>query len=130
MNQQPVIFRTSKVLVPVRIDITHKGIRLIDSFCWPLSLVENEYRNVRIVRDLRDLAERMISDMNLPFGFVDRIERQLMEQLDSHFEIINLCRLLSKSNDPNCVAVLKKWALVRTIMIVIRYGLYPLVSFI
>jgi len=122
VNQPPVIFRTSEVLVPVRIDITHKGIRIIDSFCWPLSLVENEYRKVRIVKELRELAERMVLDMNLPFGFIDRIERQLMEQLDSHFEIINLCRLLAKSNDPNCSTLIKKWAVVRTIMIVIRYG--------
>lgn len=76
----PAILSTSNILVPLKIDITFKGARLVDTFCWNLyhpALLPEEF------------AARTCSDLNLPLSFHQRITLQIQEQLQAYRILID-----------------------------------------
>jgi hypothetical protein len=76
----PSFLTSPNLLIPVKIDITYRGARLVDTFCWDL------YNPVILPEEF---AARTCADMNLPAGFHERITLQLVEQIDSYKRIID-----------------------------------------
>lgn len=73
-------FLQGEVLVPLKIDVTHKGARYVDTFCWNLyhpSILPEEF------------AARACSDLNFPIGFHQRISLQIIEQLQAYQILID-----------------------------------------
>jgi hypothetical protein len=79
-SRVPTILRPPNVLAPLKIDITYRGVRLVDTLTWDIynpSMLPEEFAAV------------MCSDMNLPPGMHERITLQIREQIESYQEIIN-----------------------------------------
>ncbi len=77
------------ILVPIRVDITHKGCHLIDKFTWNLlnSLCSPE-----------EFAFKICSDSNLPITFIPLISQQIYQQIDSYHILFSLFHNLSTHN--------------------------------
>lgn len=76
----PTFLTSPNLLIPVKIDITYRGARLVDTFCWDL------HHPVMLPEEF---AARTCADMNLPAGFHERITLQLIEQIESYKRIID-----------------------------------------
>eukprot|EP01039_Chlorochromonas_danica_P005531 gene5531-6090_t len=79
----PTFLRGSSVLVPIKIDLTYQGARLVDTFCWD---IYNESTTPE------EFVSRTCSDLNLPIGFQHRITAQIIEQIQSYRLLVNFIR--------------------------------------
>lgn len=79
----PAILREKDILVPIKIDMTYGGVRVVDSFCWSL---KNSFMTPM------EYATQMCSDLDLPFGFIHFISQQIIEQISAYEELIQLVR--------------------------------------
>jgi hypothetical protein len=80
----PSILKDRDILVPLRIDLTAAGVRIVDTFCW------NLYSSI-LTPD--EFAASFVSDQGLPLNFHALISLQICEQLTAFEEIINCVRL-------------------------------------
>lgn len=71
------------IIVPLKIDITHAGTRIVDSICW------NLYSS-RV--SIEEFSIRTCSDLKLPLSFSHRMQKQLEEQLVAYRDIISLIK--------------------------------------
>jgi hypothetical protein len=71
------------VIVPLKIDITHAGTRIVDSICW------NLYSS-RL--SIEEFSIRTCSDLKLPLSFSYRMQKQLEEQIVAYRDIISLIK--------------------------------------
>jgi hypothetical protein len=69
------------ILVPIRIDLTHKGAHYIDSFTW------NLYNSLCSVEEF---VMRICCDYNFPVTFIPLISYQMQQQIDSYFILFSL----------------------------------------
>lgn len=79
----PTFIRGPSVLVPLKIDLTYHGARLVDTFCWDIycpSITPEEF------------VARTIADLNLPIGFHHRIAFQVIEQIKAYVQLIDFVR--------------------------------------
>lgn len=126
MHELPAILRDVDVIVPVRIDISHRGSRLLDSFCLPLSTISEKYSvlgHLDMRRQWKTLAERTAVDLDLPFSFISRIEKQIEEQMESYLEVVRLTKQIALSRDPYCIKFQNKLKRVQNVLISIRHGI-------
>lgn len=76
----PGFLRGPNILVPIKLDITYRGARFVDTFCWnlycPACLPE-------------EFIARTCADMNLPAGFQQRMSQEMTDQLIAYQEIID-----------------------------------------
>ncbi len=79
-----------ELLVPIKIDITYKGARYVDSFCWKL------YNSVLSVEDF---ASRTSADLSLPAGFQYKIALQMDEQIASYRDVLSIFYMDDKLNE-------------------------------
>ncbi len=77
----PSILLEKSILVPVKIDITHFGARLVDTFCWSL------YESCLSPQEFSDIT---CADLNLPNEFRTKIAMQIEEQVNAYTEIVEL----------------------------------------
>lgn len=83
----PAFLREKSILVPMKLDITYNGARIVDSFCWNLYcpyLTPDEF------------AFTTCADLNLPYGFQVQIKQQISEQIASYMEIISTIKKYAK----------------------------------
>jgi hypothetical protein len=97
------------VLVPLKIDVTYKGARYVDTFCWDL------YRPAMLPEEF---AARTCHDLNFPVGFHSKIALQIIEQLQSYAILLDSVHLFSKCI-PNWNSKVKQ---TQIITIGIRHG--------
>ena len=77
----------SKITVPIRLDVTHDGYRLIDYISWSISyhtkidLIDNE---------IHFFSKTITSDLNLRIEFVSRVHNQIKEQISSYLDFLKL----------------------------------------
>ena len=106
----PAILREIELLVPLKIDITYNGTRLVDTFCWNL-------RQDFITPDF--FARKLCDDVGLFCGFRNKIALQIEEQLHSYREIVSLAKGYSH--------LIPQWSRkireVQTITLGIRHGI-------
>lgn len=69
------------ILVPLRIDITHKGSHFIDTFTW------NLYNSIS---SIEEFTVKLCSDYNLPVTFISLIILQLQQQIDCYNILFSL----------------------------------------
>ena len=81
----PAILRSDDVLLPMKIDVTIAGARVVDTFCWRLY-------NPHVTPE--EFAWRLCSDENLPACFQSAIALQIYEQLTAFREMLASIRLL------------------------------------
>jgi hypothetical protein len=79
----PAFLRGTNILVPIKIDITYGGARVVDTFSW------NLYRPCMSVDEF---SLRTCIDLNLCSGFQEKISQQIQEQVDSFAEIVHLIK--------------------------------------
>jgi hypothetical protein len=85
-------FLKGNVLVPLKIDITYNGARLVDTFSW------NLYNSCLTVDEF---ALMTCIDLNLSSGFQDKIKNQIQEQIDAFVDIVDLIRNHAATVVPN-----------------------------
>ena len=73
------------MLVPLKVDISYRGARYVDSFCWNC----NPYTNTM---SAYEFACRTCADMSLPDGFQYKIALQIQEQIDSYRLVLDMLR--------------------------------------
>jgi hypothetical protein len=83
----PAILLEKNILIPIKIDITYNGARVVDTFCWNLY---NSYLSPE------EFADRTCLDLNLPNGFRHKITMQIEEQVAAFDEIVKLIFTFSK----------------------------------
>ncbi len=76
----PALFQDPEFLLPLKIDLTLKGSRYVDSFC--MSIKSSSF-------DVYELAWQTRCDLNLPNGFQWRIYLQLQEQIIAYRELVS-----------------------------------------
>ena len=81
----PALLRGDEILLPLKVDVTIAGARVVDTFCWRLY---NSY----ITPD--EFSWRLCSDQNLPLCFQPAIALQIYEQLTAFQEMLASIRLL------------------------------------
>lgn len=84
------------MLVPLKIDISCKGARYVDSFCWNCNPETN-------TMSAYEFSCRTCADVGLPDGFQWKIAMQIQEQIDAYRILIDILRnhgseLLSRLN--------------------------------
>lgn len=86
----PAVIRGRKVLVPLKIDLTHGGARHVDSFCWDIfgSTKMSPY----------EFAARTCADLNLHPAFQTKIALQIAEQVESFESIIALIKMTLRND--------------------------------
>lgn len=89
-NDIPAILREENILIPIKIDITTNGARIVDSFSWS---IYNNYMSID------EFALRTCIDLNIPSSFQNKIMLQMKEQIESYHELI----LLIKDYGPKIV---------------------------
>ena len=76
----PSILSEPQLLVPMRIDLTGAGVRVVDTFCWDLySTVSNP----------DEFAARFVGDCGLPSSIQALISLQISEQIAAFREIVD-----------------------------------------
>lgn len=105
----PTFIRPPYILAPLKLDITYRGARLVDTLTWDL------YNPVMLPEEF---AAQMTADLNLPPGMHERITLQLREQIESYQEIID-CVYRYAHCIPNWE---RKISQMQTITIGIRHG--------
>jgi len=88
-SQLPSFLFDADLLVPLKLDITVKGARYVDSFCWNVfnSLLTPE-----------EFAARTCADLSLPPAFQHKIALQITEQVDSFRDIISVLHAGGQGN--------------------------------
>lgn len=76
-------FLKGNVLVPLKIDITYNGARLVDTFSW------NLYNSCLTVEEF---ALMTCIDLNLSSGFQEKIKQQVQEQINAFSDIVDLIK--------------------------------------
>jgi len=76
----PYILLEDHILVPIKLDITYCGARLVDSFSWNIS--NDSYMSIN------EFSLHTCIDLNLPLGFESKISAQIKEQVDGYKRII------------------------------------------
>ena len=76
----PYILLEDHILVPIKLDITYCGARLVDSFSWNIS--NDCYMSIN------EFSLHTCIDLNLPLGFESKISAQIKEQVDGYKRII------------------------------------------
>lgn len=76
----PTFIQMPYILAPLKLDITYRGARLVDTLTWDL------YNPVMLPEEF---AAHMCADLNLPPGMQERIALQLREQIESYQEVID-----------------------------------------
>ena len=121
----PAILRDVEVTIPLRIDISHKEIRLIDAFCLTLNTMHEKeciFRHMDMRKEWRVLAERTTIDLDLPLSFASRIEKQIEEQSESYLQVITMIRSIGLSADTYCAEIKLKLKQTQSILLSIRHG--------
>lgn len=85
----PAFLVGEEILVPIKIDITHKGARFVDSFTWSIT-------NTMLSPD--EFASRTCMDLALPDAFKWKISLQIHEQINSYREIITILKSTVSDN--------------------------------
>jgi hypothetical protein len=85
-------FLKGNVLVPLKIDITYNGARMVDNFSW------NLYSSCLSVDEF---ALMTCIDLNLSSGFQEKIRQQVQEQIDAFRDIVDLIRSHGPAIVPN-----------------------------
>ncbi len=106
----PAIICGENVLVPIKVDLTYKGARLVDTFCW------NLYHPAMLPEEFVAVLCR---DLNLPVGFHSRVTLQILEQIQAYQILVESIRLYAPSAIPNWS---KKINQLQPITIGIRHG--------
>mmetsp|Transcript_7069 Transcript_7069/g.10568 ORF Transcript_7069/g.10568 Transcript_7069/m.10568 type:complete len:242 (+) Transcript_7069:120-845(+) len=77
----PSILCGEEVLVPIRIDLCHKGVRYIDTFTWNLfdSLMTPD-----------EFAWKSCADLNIPCTLHRKFAGQIQEQIDAYHMLISI----------------------------------------
>eukprot|EP01040_Poterioochromonas_malhamensis_P004016 gene4016-4295_t len=102
-------FLKGDVLVPLKIDVTYKGARYVDTFCWSLY-----YPAI----SPEEFAMITCHDLNFPIGFHQKISLQIIEQLQAYHILIDCV----KSYSPCIPNWNQKIRQPQTITIGIRHG--------
>lgn len=74
----------TNILVPIKIDFTCKGARIVDTFCWDL---------YQPAMSPEEFSGRTCLDLNLPLEFQQRIALQLIEQLEAYQLLVECIKL-------------------------------------
>lgn len=125
MHHVPAILRDVEVVVPLRIDISHKGIRLIDAFCVTLNSIQEKdsiFRHMDMRKCWRVLSERTTTDLDLPLSFASRIEKQIEEQAESYLQVITMIKSIALSADSYFAEFKSKLKTTQIILLSIRHG--------
>lgn len=85
-------FLKGTVLVPIKIDITYNGARLVDTFSW------NLYDSCL---SIDEFALMTCIDLNLAGGFQEKIRSQVQEQVDAFLDIVDLIKTHAAAIVPN-----------------------------
>lgn len=85
-------FLKGNVLVPLKIDLTYNGARLVDTFSWNLY-------NSCFTAD--EFALMTCLDLNLASGFREKISQQIQEQIDAFVDIVEIIKEHAKDVVPN-----------------------------
>jgi SNF5 / SMARCB1 / INI1 len=72
------LYSDRQLLIPLKVDITYSGCRLVDSFCWDCFSTLTPY----------EFAVKTCHDMNLPEGFKWKFTIQIQEQIDAFMTLI------------------------------------------
>lgn len=106
----PAIIRGENILVPIKVDLTYKGARLVDTFCW------NLYHPAMLPEEFVAILCR---DLNLPIGFHSRVSLQIIEQIEAYQILVQSI----KSYAPTAIPLWdKKISQLQPITIGIRHG--------
>lgn len=81
----PSLLRGDEVLLPMKVDVTISGARVVDTFCWRLF---NPYVTPE------EFSWRLCSDQNLPLCFQPAIALQIYEQMTAFQEMLASIRLV------------------------------------
>ena len=104
------LYQDKELLIPVKVDITFSGCRLVDSFCWnllsPLTTLE--------------FASKTCADLNLPEGFKWKLCLQIQEQVDAFLILLQALQYRSKELDASIEAAFRQ---PQQIVIGIRYNM-------
>ena len=92
-------FLKGNVLVPLKIDITYNGARLVDTFSW------NLYNSCLSVEEF---ALMTCIDLNLSCGFQEKIKNQIQEQIDAFVDIVDLIRTHASTIVPNWASKIRE----------------------
>jgi hypothetical protein len=106
----PAIIRGKEILVPIKVDLTYKGARLVDTFCW------NLYHPVMLPEEF---VARTCTDLNLPIGFHSRVTLQIVEQIQAYQILVESIRMYAPNSIPNWKS---KVCQIQPITIGIRHG--------
>jgi hypothetical protein len=106
----PAIIRGENVLVPIKVDLTYRGARLVDTFCW------NLYHPAMLPEEFVAILCR---DLNLPLGFHSRVSLQIIEQIQAYQILVESIKLYAPIAIPNWS---KKINQLQPITIGIRHG--------
>lgn len=88
----PAIFHDPEMLLPVKIDITLKGGRYVDTMC--VNIKSTAF-------DIYELCWQTCSDLNLASGFLWRMYLQLREQIIAFRDIVGIFLSLNELPEPN-----------------------------
>lgn len=91
-NDEIPAFLKGNVLVPLKIDITYNGARMVDNFSW------NLYSSCLSVDEF---ALMTCVDLNLSSGFQEKIKQQVQEQIEAFRDIVDLIRNHGPTIVPN-----------------------------
>jgi chromatin structure-remodeling complex subunit SFH1 len=82
-------YKCGEVLLPLRINIAHNGVRYMDCVLWQLysSIMSPE-----------DFASKLCIDLNFPYSFRTKIAVQLEEQIHAYRSLITMLSILSTPN--------------------------------
>jgi hypothetical protein len=89
----PALLYDDDILLPLKVDVSHRGARYVDTFSWRL---------FNSLMSVDEFACRTCLDLNLPAMFQWRIALQLHEQIDAYKNLLLL--LDSVSSTPG-----RKW---------------------
>lgn len=87
----PAVFHDPEMLLPVKVDITLKGGRYVDSMC--VSIKSTGF-------DIYELCWQTCSDLNLPQGFQWRMYLQIQEQILAFRDIVQTFLSLNELPHP------------------------------
>ena len=130
-NYIPAILRDVDVIVPLRVDISHKETRLLDAFCVTLNTLQEKdsvFRHLEMRKEWKVLAERTAIDLDLPLSFASRIEKQIEEQAESYLQVIKMIKSIAVNADSYCAGIKLKMKETQSILLSIRHGKFSLYS--
>jgi len=85
-------FLKGNVLVPLKIDVTYNGARLVDTFSW------NLYNSCM---SIDEFALMTCVDLNLSNGFQEKIKQQIQEQVEAFTDIVSMIKTHAANVVPN-----------------------------